>query len=349
MSLAGIVEEQIRKQIVDGKYKEGDKLPSLKELALIFNVSSITVRSAIDNLAREGFVTKKRGSGYYALQGLQSRQPVVAVLLSDKLEVGSFTRKQHYHFLIETILKENSKKGYNYHVLVIDNKQPVSVQMLRSIDKDAVIFSGIKLATSIVNYLKQESVPYVCTNWAGENVISLDFDHSKFVNENLDYLVANNHRKIGLLIRKTLVRDVYKHVVGYFHKGMFDRGLPVSHDLVYTLDDENGYPDVIIDNILKRKERLTALYCWGVAEPVIERLKKRGIRIPEDISIVAYGNELFPNKYNVTGHQVEMHRIAEEAMKIIALQLRREDCITIPAETRLDGKWIEGSTVKRIE
>ena len=55
--------ELLRKQIVDGIYKEGDLLPSENELCVIHNLTRPTVRHALDALVNEGFIRKHQGKG----------------------------------------------------------------------------------------------------------------------------------------------------------------------------------------------------------------------------------------------------------------------------------------------
>jgi GntR family transcriptional regulator/GntR family frlABCD operon transcriptional regulator len=55
--------ELLRKQIVDGFYKEGDILPSENELCAVHNLTRPTVRHALDALVNEGFIKKHQGKG----------------------------------------------------------------------------------------------------------------------------------------------------------------------------------------------------------------------------------------------------------------------------------------------
>lgn len=59
-----VVENTLRRQIVSGKLKPGDKLPTWDELEKKFSVSRTTVMRAIENLRNDGFVigTRKRGT-----------------------------------------------------------------------------------------------------------------------------------------------------------------------------------------------------------------------------------------------------------------------------------------------
>lgn len=57
--------EYIREKIAAGDYPVGSQIPTENELALQLGVSRPTVRQALDTLAREGRVTRVKGSGTF--------------------------------------------------------------------------------------------------------------------------------------------------------------------------------------------------------------------------------------------------------------------------------------------
>lgn len=57
--------ELFRQRIVKGVWKHGDKLPSLDQLVGEFGVARVTVRQAVDRLARDGLVSPQRGRGTF--------------------------------------------------------------------------------------------------------------------------------------------------------------------------------------------------------------------------------------------------------------------------------------------
>lgn len=63
------IHNDIRKSILHGKFGNGGKLPSEKDLSLSFNVSRITIRKALDLLTKEGLVIKVQGKGSFAGSG----------------------------------------------------------------------------------------------------------------------------------------------------------------------------------------------------------------------------------------------------------------------------------------
>ena len=54
---------QLKEAIYSGKLKPGDKLPTERELAKMFNASSAAVRSAVLNLEQAGLLKIKKGAG----------------------------------------------------------------------------------------------------------------------------------------------------------------------------------------------------------------------------------------------------------------------------------------------
>lgn len=56
-------------QILDGVYAEGDKLPSVRELAVDSEVNVNTTTRTLDYLQQNDIAAKRRGLGYYVQTG----------------------------------------------------------------------------------------------------------------------------------------------------------------------------------------------------------------------------------------------------------------------------------------
>jgi GntR family transcriptional regulator len=57
--------EQIKERIVVGDWKEGQPIPSIRQLAVDLEVSVITVKRAYLELEREGVIVTQQGKGSY--------------------------------------------------------------------------------------------------------------------------------------------------------------------------------------------------------------------------------------------------------------------------------------------
>lgn len=57
------IETQIRDQILSGRLKAGQSIPSMRALAKLLHVSVITVQKAYENLRHDGFIESMVGRG----------------------------------------------------------------------------------------------------------------------------------------------------------------------------------------------------------------------------------------------------------------------------------------------
>lgn len=62
--------DALRREIAQGQYRTGDRLPTEKELSARFDVNRHTVRRALGELTAEGVISVRRGSGAYVAEGI---------------------------------------------------------------------------------------------------------------------------------------------------------------------------------------------------------------------------------------------------------------------------------------
>ena len=101
--------EQVRQSLADsidsGEYGPGDKLPGESTIAAMMGVNRLTVRRAIEELARAGRVQSRQGSGTYVTHSV-TRLPVSQSLSTDSL-VSGITEQlaEHGHSYEDVLIK----------------------------------------------------------------------------------------------------------------------------------------------------------------------------------------------------------------------------------------------------
>lgn len=65
--------DRIVSSILDGSLKEGEALPSVRNVAMDMQINPITASKAYQELVAEGLVEKKRGLGMFIMDGAQDR------------------------------------------------------------------------------------------------------------------------------------------------------------------------------------------------------------------------------------------------------------------------------------
>ena len=82
--------------ILSGRYQEGDKLPTVRDLAVELNINYNTVNKAYQDLERDGYVLTTCGKGSY---------------VTDKAREGFFAIESDVDFLIQELIEKATAKG----------------------------------------------------------------------------------------------------------------------------------------------------------------------------------------------------------------------------------------------
>ena len=98
------LKRQIRLHVVSGTLVEDEKLPSIRELASTLRINPNTVAKAYNHLETDGFVTSRKGLGYFVIEGrknLQNDREIIFTDLTDEF----ISRLTELGFASEEIVK----------------------------------------------------------------------------------------------------------------------------------------------------------------------------------------------------------------------------------------------------
>ena len=63
------IADRLCDEIISGKYKDDDRIPSVREYSVLLEVNTNTVVKTYDYLAREEIIYNKRGLGFFVTPG----------------------------------------------------------------------------------------------------------------------------------------------------------------------------------------------------------------------------------------------------------------------------------------
>ena len=97
--------EQVKHRIASGQWKAGDRVPSVRELALEFGVNPNTVQRALFELEREGILYSERTSGRF-ITGDARRIEEMRAQMAGELMKGFISRMEQLGYGKARILEE---------------------------------------------------------------------------------------------------------------------------------------------------------------------------------------------------------------------------------------------------
>lgn len=65
------IANEIKEQIISGKLRDGDKLNSVREYSVIYEVTTLTIQRAIQLLEAEKVIETRKGIGCFVIVGIQ--------------------------------------------------------------------------------------------------------------------------------------------------------------------------------------------------------------------------------------------------------------------------------------
>lgn len=254
-------------------------------------------------------------SGIIGLLVADIRNPFYATMA---VECEKAAYERDYMLLLCNTFKENEMKNLKK---MFDHRV------------DAVILIGGKVDDVIsdveyVDYVNHiaDSIPILITGKLdGADCFQVNIDEGQSMEILMEYLVENGHKNIALIGGRKDVKSTYDKRLRY-RQLLRRHGLPFSED--YIMDSsynvEGGYE--AMNRFFEEKRPLpTAIIAINdfTAVGIMQAIKERGLKIPEDISITSFDNTYIaqssvPNLTSV-GYDYQQFGITlvDSAVKII--------------------------------
>jgi len=352
--------QDLESKIAGGDWTPESKLPTEVELEQAFDVSNITIRHALKGLVEKGLITRVRGGGSFVNKFPSSdgqgevpfAQKVVGLIMpvnrhnGDMMDivcgVSQYCFKCGYllninHFSDDTVkeevmLERLAKKSTG--IIYYPQQFMRSFECMYALDRHCYPIVTVDQSVS------ELSIPYVTSdNFAGA------YEATKF-------LLKKGHRKIcfvSVFNYATTVRERFK---GFCH-AMEESGVSVTSDnyIISTpANDQNKdiAHDEILNQLLSRKEPVTAVLTINdyVAYELLQAASRKGVGVPDDLSIIGYDNLPFIEQMKLPLMTVsqDLFTIGERAAQVLIdrIEGRNSVSVTIPV------KLIERASVKNL-
>lgn len=183
----------------------------------------------------------------------------------------------------------------------------------------------------VIGQLKREYTAKL--SGIGQPLIFVDFYDSRFSVDSVnsdsyhggyiltDHLVEKGHKKIGFVGTINATSSINDRFLGYV-KCLLENGLEYRSEWRLEDRDDTG---TLFDRMDFPENMPTAFVCNSdeTAFRVISALRSKGIRVPEDISVVGYDNYTVSNICipAITTVEVDLDKMASETVALMAKKL----------------------------
>jgi DNA-binding LacI/PurR family transcriptional regulator len=279
--------------------KEKAMKPTIYDVANKAGVSIATVSKVINNTGRIGEKTRQRV--LTIMQELKYQPSVVASALSGKktFTIGLLIPDLANPFFSEiarSIEDRGHELGFSVVMCSTDNnseKEAKYISLLKQKSVDGFILASGFKNDEILKEIVKEKIPIalVSLDIPALAVDSVTIDDFMGGYQATSHLIALGHREIAVIAEdsrssKERIRG-YRHVLEE-HRLTFDDSMILISD--FTVEDGRRLSGQILDS----KEPPSAIFACNdlLAMGTIQAARERGIKIPDELSVVGFDNTI---------------------------------------------------------
>jgi GntR family transcriptional regulator, arabinose operon transcriptional repressor len=281
------IAENILENINTGKFAPGSKIPTEKELIFQYEISITTVRRAVEELCRQGFLVKHQGRGTYVCE-----EP-----FSGNIGIVTPSISSSWEPMISELKKVLRKN--NYKLLVYPYKWKDIGEYLEAVDhcswenSGGIIFPSYYTGGEIIARLKKlqfEKFPFVLIEKNYQPDIKADFVGVDYCDgiRNIVRTIGNKHKKAGIFIDKNSASA--EGALSGYREGLKEEGITFNSRLVKNVSMDVESIKKATEEIIKEKPTAVICLCSQVTIFTLRTLIKDGIKVPQQIEVIGAGN-----------------------------------------------------------
>jgi len=281
------VERQVRGWIEDGRYRPGERLPSIRDLSAQLGVNYLTARQALGKLTAEGILASSQGRGTY-VRGTTLRVRKIGLVvphlgdpLTELISAGI------YQVMAENGIEVSILSSYDSAEVEAGNLNRV----LQTGMQGAIVFSMIGLPSTL-NILKLvlQGLPVVLVDRYFEDVPTW---HVNCDNQQGGYLATKHLIDIGrrrVAFISDLTNTPTRHRLEGYRLALARGGLVYDERLVGMVPAETDDTCGTTRKLLNGPVRPDAIFYGNDLRALLgmQEIKAAGLRVPEDIAVVGF-------------------------------------------------------------
>ena len=218
----------------------------------------------------------------------------------------------------------------------------------RCIDGVIIINPATNTPKNFDDFVKT-NLPRVSTNSVFEGICTVISANERGGYEAAEYLINHGHKKIAYISApvdgiSTASNERYEGFKAALQNyGLFDEEL---YEVSESWDKEGAFE--AFGRLIKRRKDITAVFTTTdqLAFGVYDYAKKKGIRIPEDISVIGFDNDFAAEYAGLTTFCQNTNEIGDIAAQMMMNQIDGKD---VPAIIRCQPKLVERKSVKTLK
>ncbi len=295
-----LVAAALRRDILEGRIRPSEQLASEGELCERFEASRGPVRQGLATLEREGLIYRIQGAGSFVSEGVSEdptarRRRITVVLGFEGEVVGVGAELINWLNRARKEVAERALLSFEFGFDNFDRFCKASPASVHAECDGLLVLPVSESDMELTRQIDARRVPVVgCFRRVeGANIPQVYIDQDEGSLRATEYLLCYGHRRIGLITARGedgRMRYDAAHRINGYRSAYAGMGLKVDESMIVESSWSMDVVGEVVSRLLSMPNRPTALMIGGIMllNPVIVALRELGLRVPDDISIVAF-------------------------------------------------------------
>lgn len=335
------------------------KKVTIYDIAKVLNVTAATVSRALNGNENISETTRKLVTETAEKMNYEPNKLALALKSGKSNNIGVIVPRINTNFFSSVIRGiEDELNPSGYHIIICqshndEKKENDNIESLMSSQVDAIFLSTSSKSSTQFEKILKKNIPLIFFDRKKtmDGVSSVTIDDFAGGYMATKHLIDQGCRKIAHLASGSFAIEIFRDRHAGYHQALADHGIDYREDYVLRTNSKIEDGKVAVAKLFDLDVKPDAIFSSSdfVALGVIQELKARKIKIPEEVAVIGFANEPFTDFQELSMSSIDQfpEEMGKMTAKVFMEQINSPNQVKIEKKVVMEPKLIIRKSSKK--
>ena len=335
------------------------KKVTIYDIAKVLNVTAATVSRALNGNENISETTRKLVTETAEKMNYEPNKLALALKSGKSNNIGVIVPRINTNFFSSVIRGiEDELNPSGYHIIICqshndEKKENDNIESLMSSQVDAIFLSTSSKSSTQFEKILKKNIPLIFFDRKKtmDGVSSVTIDDFAGGYMATKHLIDQGCRKIAHLASGSFAIEIFRDRHAGYQQALADYGIDYREDYVLRTNSKIEDGKVAVAKLFDLDVKPDAIFSSSdfVALGVIQELKERKIKIPEEVAVIGFANEPFTDFQELSISSIDQfpEEMGKMTAKVFMEQINSPNQVKIEKKVVMEPKLIIRKSSKK--
>ena len=335
------------------------KKVTIYDIAKVLNVTAATVSRALNGNENISETTRKLVTETAEKMNYEPNKLALALKSGKSNNIGVIVPRINTNFFSSVIRGiEDELNPSGYHIIICqshndEKKENDNIESLMSSQVDAIFLSTSSKSSTQFEKILKKNIPLIFFDRKKtmDGVSSVTIDDFAGGYMATKHLIDQGCRKIAHLASGSFAIEIFRDRHAGYQQALADHGIDYREDYVLQTNSKIEDGKVAVAKLFDLDVKPDAIFSSSdfVALGVIQELKARKIKIPEEVAVIGFANEPFTDFQELSMSSIDQfpEEMGKMTAKVFMEQINSPNQVKIEKKVVMEPKLIIRKSSKK--